>query len=157
MTDSTSAKLRELRERVAGDADKWTGSKAQREALRNRFGGVCGYCGSPLTKMHADHIEPVIRISTDPWGRPLPVDERKMIRPERNTVGNMMPSCGPCNISKGGYSLEEWRALIARSHEIIAREKSLFRAGVRFGVINVRAEPVVFFFERNAMIQEAGE
>lgn len=132
------------------DADTWTGSKSQREALRQKFGGKCGYCGEHLTKMHADHIEPVIRIVNDPWGKPLPPSERRMINPERNVVGNMMPACGPCNISKGGYKLEEWRAMLARSHEIVAREKSIFRAGVRFGVIEVTDRPVVFHFEREA-------
>ena len=131
-----------------GDGDEWKGSKRQRDALREKFGGRCGYCGDPLTKMHADHIEPVLRIDTDPWGKPLPAEERRLIHPERNVVGNMMPACAPCNISKGGYSLEGWRKLIARSHEIVAREKSIFRAGVRFGVIKVTDAPVVFFFEQ---------
>lgn len=135
------------------DSDEWKGSKTQRETLRQKFDGRCGYCGDPLTKMHADHIEPVIRITTDPWGKPLPAAERRLINPERNVVGNMMPACAPCNISKGGYRLEEWRQLIARSHEIVAREKSIFRAGVRFGVIRVMDDPVVFFFERPEMAE----
>lgn len=137
------------------DSDEWKGSKAQREALRQKFGGRCGYCGELLTKMHADHIEPVLRITTDPWGKLLPVEERRLINPERNVVGNMMPACGPCNISKGGYTVEEWRQLLARSHEIVAREKSIFRAGVRFGVIRVTDEPVVFHFERAEMSAES--
>jgi 5-methylcytosine-specific restriction endonuclease McrA len=129
-------------------AEEWKGTKAQREALRAKFGGRCGYCGEPLTKMHADHVEPITRITTDPWGHPLPADQRRFIRPERNVVSNMMPACGPCNISKGGYSLEKWREMLERSHEIVAREKSIFRAGVRFGVIKVTGQPVVFHFER---------
>tara|TARA_B100002003_G_scaffold198147_1_gene188735 strand:- start:2243 stop:2656 length:414 start_codon:yes stop_codon:yes gene_type:complete len=129
------------------DCDEWKGTKAQREALRQKFGGRCGYCGEPLTKMHADHIEPVIRITTDPWGKRLPVEEQRLVKPERNVVGNMMPACGPCNISKGGLKLEEWRDLLARAPEIVAREKSIFRAGVRFGVIAITERPVVFHFE----------
>ncbi len=132
------------------DSDEWRGSRAQREALWRKFGGLCGYCGGRLTRMHADHIEPVYRNHTDPWGKPLPAEKRHLIRPERNVVGNMMPACGPCNISKAGYRLEEWRSLIARSHEIVAREKSIFRAAVRFGVISINDQPVVFHFEREA-------
>lgn len=135
-------------EREMNDNDEWKGSKAQREALRQKYGCKCGYCGEDLTKMHADHIEPVQRITTDPWGRPLPADERRMINPERNIFGNMMPACAPCNLSKGGYKLEEWRRMLERSHEIVAREKSIFRAGVRFGVIKVTSDPVVFHFEK---------
>lgn len=133
-----------------GEQDEWRGTKAQRETLRQKFDGRCGYCGEELTKMHADHIEPVIRLTTDPWGRPLPAKEKRLINPERNIVGNMMPACGPCNISKGGYKLEDWRKLIARSHEIVAREKSIFKAGVRFGVIQITGNPVVFYFEKDA-------
>ena len=128
-------------------SEPWTGSKAQRDALRARFGGRCGYCGHPIGKMHADHIKPVTRITTDPWGKPLPVDQRRMIAPEHNTFGNMMPACAPCNLSKGGYSLEEWRSLLSRAHEIVAREKSIYRAAIRFGLITAVEKPVVFHFE----------
>lgn len=138
------------------DGDEiWTGSKRQRDALRARFGGRCCYCGEMLTKMHADHLDPVIRITRDPWGRPLPTSEHRMVRENKNTVANMMPSCGPCNISKGGYRLEDWREIISRSAEIVAREKSIFRAGVRFGIIQVVRRPVVFYFEEFSDIRPA--
>lgn len=130
--------------------EEWKGSKAQRDALRDRFGGRCGYCGEVLVKMQADHIEPVIRLTTDPWGKPLPASERRFINPEGNVVSNMMPSCGPCNNSKGGYRLEDWREMLERSAEIVAKQKPIFKAGVRFGVIRVTNDPVVFYFERVA-------
>ncbi len=130
------------------DNDEWKGTKAQRAQLRQKFNGRCGYCGDPLTNMHADHLDPVIRITVDPWGRPLPVEERRMVNPGRNVVGNMMPACAACNISKGGYKLEEWRDLIARAHEIVAKQKSIFKTAVRLGAITVNDQPVVFFFER---------
>lgn len=127
---------------------EWTGSKSQREALRGLFDGRCGYCGQVMEKMHADHIAPVIRVTTDPHGKRLPIADQRMVKSGRNVVGNMMPACGPCNISKGGYGLEEWRALLARSAEIVAREKSIFRAAVRLGIIQVNDAPVVFHFEK---------
>ena len=130
------------------ERDEWKNSKAQRELLCQKFDGCCGYCGEHLVKMQADHIAPVTRLTTDPWGNPLPASERRMIKPERNVVGNMMPTCPQCNNSKGGYSLEGWRDLLARSGEIVAREKPIFRAGVRMGVISVSDAPVVFHFER---------
>lgn len=129
--------------------EEWRGSKAQRNALRDKFGGKCAYCGCDLGKtMHADHMEPVIRVTTDPWSRTLPASEQYMVKPERNCVGNMMPACAPCNIHKGGYSLEAWRDYIQRSAEIIRKQTSTFRAGERFGVITVNAAPIVFYFER---------
>ena len=130
--------------------EKWTGSKRQRDALRSKYGGRCAYCGGILDKMQADHLEPVTRITTDPWGKPLPVEDRRLIRPERNVVSNMMPACPPCNLHKGGYRLEEWRALLSRADEILAREKSLFRAALRFGVLVKSDAPVTFHFEETA-------
>lgn len=126
----------------------WTGSKKQKAALREKFGGRCAYCGEVLTKMHADHLKPITRVTTDPWGKPLPASECKVMNPDRNVVSNMMPACAPCNLHKHSYSLEGWRDLIARSAEIVAREKSTFKAGVRFGLIVVKQKPVVFHFEK---------
>lgn len=131
----------------AVDAEVWTGSKRQKDALRAKFDGRCAYCGVVLDKMHADHVEPVNRVQTDPWGRRLPSAEHKMMNPERNIVANMMPACGPCNIHKGGMRLEDWRKLLERSSEVLARDKSIFRAAQRFGLITVNSQPVKFFFE----------
>lgn len=131
-----------------GEAEEWKGSKRQKDALRQKFGGRCAYCGGDLTNMHCDHLEPVVRLHTDPWGRPLPHAEKKLMRPERNVVANMMPACKGCNLHKGGYSLEGWRDILQRSAEIVRKQTSTFRAGERMGVITVSDEPVVFYFER---------
>lgn len=133
---------------IAG-REEWRNTKRQRDALRAMFGGRCAYCGCELGKtMHADHVEPCIRLTTDPWSRPLPVEERRLMKPERNTVANMMPACPPCNLHKGGYDLEGWRDIIQRSADIIRKQTSTFKAGERFGVINVSTAPVTFYFER---------
>ena len=126
----------------------WTGSAKQKAKLRQKYGGKCAYCGGDLDRMHADHRDPVIRIDRDPWGKPLPAQDRRMIYGERNTVENMEPACAPCNLHKGGMKLEEWRATIARAGEILRRDKSLFRAAERFGVICDTGKPVTFYFER---------
>lgn len=137
---------------IAGPCDEeWHGTKSQREALRAKFGGKCAYCGGNLDKMHADHLKPIIRITTDQWGRPLPADQCRIVKPERNVISNMMPACAPCNLHKGGYDLEGWRDIIQRSAEIVRKQTSTFKAGERFGVITVSAEPVVFYFERLAI------
>jgi len=132
--------------------EEWRGTKKQREALRAKFDGRCAYCGGELGKaMHADHMEPVVRVTTDPWLNPLPYAEQRMLKPERNTVANMMPACAPCNIHKGGYSLEHWRVYLQRSAEIVRKQTSTFRAGERFGIIAVNEQPVTFHFERLAL------
>jgi 5-methylcytosine-specific restriction endonuclease McrA len=126
----------------------WKGNKKQRDTLRQKFGGRCAYCGCELTKMHADHLEPVVRLNTDPWGRRLPSAECSLLKPERNVVSNMMPACAGCNLHKGGYSLDDWRDIIQRSAEIIRKQTSTFRVGERMGVITVSEAPVTFYFER---------
>lgn len=78
-----------------------------------------------------------------------------MIKPERNTVANMMPACAPCNLHKGGHSLEGWRLYLERSAEIMRRDYSTFRAGVRFGIIAVNEQPIRFYFE--TLIPPTGE
>ena len=129
--------------------EEWRGTKAQREALRAMFGGLCAYCGGELGKsMHADHVEPCGHKTRDQWLQPLPAAERGFYRPERNVVSNMMPACAPCNLHKGGYTLEQWRTYLARSAEIVRKQASTFRAGERFGVITVSSDPIVFYFER---------
>ena len=139
-----------------GTREEWRGTKKQREALRGMFDGKCAYCGNDLGKaMHADHVEPVIRITRDCMGRPLPADECYFIKPERNTVGNIMPSCAPCNLHKGGYGLEEWRRYLERSAEIVRKQTSTFRAGERFGIITVTERPITFFFERSTPEQSS--
>lgn len=133
---------------AAPEDEEWRGTKAQRAALREKFGGKCAYCGGDLGKtMHADHLEPVIRILPSQWNG---LDAVQLLKPERNTVGNMMPACAPCNLHKGGHTLEQWRRYIERSAEIVRKQTSTFRAGERFGVITVSAEPIVFYFERIA-------
>lgn len=134
---------------IADPADaEWRGTKTQRDALRQKFGGRCAYCGRELGKtMHADHLEPVIRVQPSPWNG---LEAAALMKPERNTVGNMMPACAPCNIHKGGFPLEAWRNYLRRSAEIARRQMSTFRAGERFGVISVSDAPIVFFFEREA-------
>ena len=128
---------------------EWRNTKRQREELRMKFGGRCAYCGGELGRsMHADHLQPCIRLTTDPWGRPLPPEERRMIRPERNTIANMMPACAPCNLHKGGYTLEGWRDILQRSADIMSKQTSTFRAGERFGIITVNRAPIVFHFEQ---------
>jgi len=129
-------------------SEPWTGSKKQRETLRHMFDGHCAYCGNPIDKMHADHLEPCLRVATDPYGTPLPAADRRMIKPERNTVTNMMPACAPCNLHKGGYSLNQWRDLLQRSAAILRRDTSTFRAGERFGIIATHEAPIVFHFEK---------
>ena len=56
--------------------------------LLERFGGKCAYCGAPHE--HWDHVVPISRGG-------------------EHSIRNLLPSCAPCNLSKGAKTIEEWR------------------------------------------------
>ena len=119
-------------------------TKKQRASLREKYGGRCAYCGNLLgERWHADHIEPIVR---NDW--------LKIVRgpdyPERDTLENMHPACPPCNIDKHSFSLETWRQIIQRSNEVLQRSVPTFRRALRYQLITLSAEPVVFYFEKVA-------
>lgn len=123
-------------------------TKAQRAALREKFGGRCAYCGQPLgERWHADHIEPIVR---NDWlqRRDVHAPVRGPDWPERDTVENMNPACAPCNIDKHSLTLESWRQIIQRSAEVMQRDVSTFRRALRYNLVQVNPDPVVFYFER---------
>ncbi len=125
-------------------------TKAQRAALREKFGGRCAYCGNPLgEKWHADHIEHVERELQRVPGRGL-VATGRMHRPERDTLENMNPACPPCNIDKHSMSLEDWRGIIERSNQVLQRDVSTSRRAVRYGLVHLMDKPVLFYFEQLA-------
>lgn len=121
-------------------------TKAERATLREKFGGRCAYCGQPLgDKWHADHIEPIVRTY---WYARFGVEPRGHDYPHRDTLDNMNPACPPCNIDKHSMSLEDWRGMIQRTNDVLARDVSTFRRAVRYGLVRLESKPVVFFFEQ---------
>lgn len=116
-------------------------TKKQRAELRQKFGGRCAYCGCDLgEKWHADHVEPVIRFGG------------KMVYQERDNIANLVPACHPCNLHKHCNSVEDYRRIIddgRREFLVSGKGKAL----VRMGLVDMKADPVVFWFEQYA---EAG-
>lgn len=124
-------------------------SKAERETVRMMFGGMCAYCGTPLTgKWHADHVEAVFRVTKYVRGQGY-VATGELNHPENDTIGNLFPACVPCNIDKGMCTPEDYRAKLMRSHDLLTRNYSAYRHAHRFGVVAVNPAPVVFHFERH--------
>ena len=123
-------------------------TKKQREDLFNKYGGRCAYCGEPLAdRWHADHVEPIWRLHE--WVRGVgfkPTGEA--LRPEKDTPENLLPACPPCNINKGGDSLEAWRESLANSPLTLRRDAPIYKHAVRFGLIQETALPVIFYFEK---------
>jgi hypothetical protein len=124
-------------------------TKAQRATLREKFGGVCSYCGQPLAeRWHADHFLPVERKMSVVDGKFVSIGE--MYKPENDTIENFMPSCAPCNISKGPLLLEDWRKWLVGHVESLNRYNTPYRLAKAHGLIAETGAPIVFHFERIA-------
>ncbi|MBM2596507.1 HNH endonuclease [Pseudomonas sp. BDPW] len=118
-------------------------TKKQRAELRDKFGGRCAYCGVDLPEQwHADHYEAVQR------GVSSYVTGRDALHPENHRMENMMPSCPPCNISKGSMSLEVWREWLAGHVNSLNAYHPIYRLAKAYGLIQETGEPVVFYFEK---------
>lgn len=123
-------------------------TKKQRAALREKFSGRCAYCGAALgDRWHADHIESVQRKAEYVRGKGF-VATGDYHRPENDHIENLAPSCAPCNIDKHAMSLEHWREKLARTLEVLQRNYPTYRHALRFGMLEERPAPVVFYFER---------
>lgn len=136
-------------------------SKKQRELLKNKFGGRCAYCGCVLgDKWHADHLEPVIRLSevvrvNKPNQTYAFRPTGKMLRPENNREDNYMPACIACNIHKTSMGLESFRKCLQGHLESLNRvaNYSIYRHAKRFGLIAETPKQVVFHFEIHNRIE----
>ena len=126
-------------------------TKAQREQVRQMFGGRCAYCGDPLPdRWHADHMEPVVRAlltkrTADGQYKLVSGDPHY---PERDTLDNYMPSCAPCNISKSSMTIEVWRRWLSGHVKSLNAYTPTYRIAKRYGLIQETGAPVVFYFER---------
>ena len=118
-------------------------TKKQRRLVFDKSGGRCWYCGTKLPDKgwHADHFEPIYRGA----------GSNGDLYPERDTVDNHVPSCAPCNLFKSVFTIEEFRREIELQTERARKQSVNFRTAERFGLIEVKQAPVVFWFERNSL------
>jgi hypothetical protein len=120
----------------------------QRTALSEKYLGRCAYCGCRLEKgWHADHFEAVKREFKLIRGKGF-VPTGEVAHPERDTLENMMPSCGSCNIDKRKLKLEVWRKELEEKLDCMYRYQPNYRIALRFGLIEEMPKPIVFFFEQ---------
>lgn len=131
-------------------------TKKQRKEVWGKSGGKCWYCGCDLPEKgwHADHLEPVFRetaivrdTSNSGYSHKV-VCTGKTQKPERDNIENMVPACAPCNLFKSTFGVEFFRKEIERQVERARRSSVNFRTAERFGLIEVKPEPVVFWFEK---------
>jgi len=123
-------------------------TKQQRAELKQKFGGHCAYCGELLgDNWHADHIEAVKREIEHVGGGKLRTTG-VMTRPEHHTLENLNPACVPCNTNKSSMPLEGWRKMLTHYRDVqLLRDSTHARHLLRFGLLEIKPEPVKFFFE----------
>lgn len=115
-------------------------TKVERQAVYDKMGGRCAYCGCdlPFEAMQADHIDPLRRGGVD-------------------DLGNMLPACQSCNHYKSSLTLEGFRTMVEHMPAVLARDSVTYRNAVRFGVVTPTPKPVVFYFERMALAGGDGD
>lgn len=128
-------------------------SKKQRQELRMKFGGYCAYCGQLLPEKgwHADHANPVVRISkVDYDALKKGVWKLKATGechyPENDNFENMMPSCAYCNINKSALDIEGFRVFVSTRIEMLMKTTN-GKMSVKYGLIELKPRPIVFWFE----------
>lgn len=114
-------------------ADRRRLTKAERQAVYDKIGGYCAYCGCSiaLSEMQADHIVPLHKGGAD-------------------EVDNMLPACRSCNHYKSTLTVERFRECVERWPEVLARDNVTYRNAVRFSLVRPTPYKVVFYFERQA-------
>lgn len=122
-------------------------TKAERELVRQKFGGRCAYCGCELPpRWHADHMEPVERKLKYVPGKGV-IATGEFHNPEADNIENMMPACPACNIDKHSLPLESWRRQVQDSVNILIRNSTTYRRAQRFGLIADTGKQIKFYFE----------
>lgn len=143
--------------------------KADRQAIFDKYGGKCAYCGCVLEKgWHVDELEPCRRrydFVAGHWN----IDVRGMNdeqceaagakwiegrdvfvgyeHPERLRIDNQMPACASCNINKHSSSLEEFRAMISGFMRHLNEVNTQYKIAKRYGLVTEDIKPITFYFE----------
>lgn len=107
-------------------------SKYERLEVYNKMDGHCAYCGCelPFEKMQVDHIVSLYGHNG--------ADE----------LENMYPACRSCNHYKHSLTLEDYRAMLEKMPQVLARDSVTYKNAVRFGLVIPNPKKVVFYFER---------
>lgn len=120
-------------------------SKKQREALYEKYGGRCAYCGAKIKigEMQADHIFSVYHTETGRLcGYDTPTDD------ELNSLNNFRPACRQCNYYKGVYSTDSFRSAIKEMLWKNLRKTFAYRMALKYGLIEEHDIDIVFYFEK---------
>lgn len=117
-------------------------SKKIRQAVYDKCGGHCAYCGREIAykDMQVDHVIPLERGVSPLW-----VEDRGYQR-GTDDFDNLLPSCRMCNFRKGTLSVELFRKEIEHQCEGVCKTFQ-GRMSLAYGLIERVNKPIVFYFE----------
>lgn len=104
--------------------------KINRQAVFDKFGGHCAYCGRDIgiKQMQVDHIAPKYRTFD-------------------NGIENLNPSCAYCNHYKGGFEIESFRQNLMQLDLTLAKTHKV-RVAEGYGIVTIKPWDGVFYFEK---------
>ena len=113
--------------------------KRQREAVFNKYGGRCAYCGCELTlrTMQVDHIKAVYASSLENDG----------VETQDDNLENLNPSCRQCNFYKGTLDIEQFRKKIMTTLYETCQNTFQAKLAKKLGMLTVKQFDK-FYFER---------
>jgi hypothetical protein len=112
--------------------------KKVREAVYNKYGGHCAYCGKKIEykDMQVDHLIPVQR---ERFG--------KYTEEQIECFENYMPVCRRDNNYKRAHTLETFRKYIEEIPKKLYRDSYIYKVGLDYGLIETHEHKVKFYFE----------
>jgi hypothetical protein len=69
-----------------------------------------------------------------------------MLKPENDTLNNMMPSCRSCNLWKHSNDLETFRFDIEQQIKRLNQYSANYKLAKRYGLLKESVMPIVFYF-----------
>lgn len=114
--------------------------KSDRQAVYNKFGGRCAYCGRDIAykDMQVDHIKPKRSGGTD-------------------DMSNLFPACRICNHYKRDNRLETFRKWISEIPRKLGEREYIFKVGLAYGFWSDKERNVQFYFEKQNPIIHCSE
>lgn len=114
----------------------------KRQAIFDKTGGRCLYCGCDLTgtRWQADHVHPIIRHP----------EKGICMYPEFDVDENLFPACGPCNNFKSSSDIDGFRWSVNEQFTNVLKYSTGARQLNRLGLLKIESEsPIIFWFEDN--------
>jgi 5-methylcytosine-specific restriction endonuclease McrA len=105
--------------------------KEIRQAVYEKCGKRCAYCGCPLEykDMQVDHAVP-LKIGG------------------QDNISNYMPSCRSCNHYKSTLDIEGFREYLSGIHKRLRRDNVTYNIAERFGVVRHVTDDIIFYYEQ---------